>query len=85
MALPSDDLGGAKRLESTVRFLIGDVEVRTCTDNQRQACIFAEQFLRHMHARGLSPNIIFEDRDNLSRLKIEHYLDEVARELDMIA
>lgn len=84
MALPYDDLGGAKRVASTVRFLVGDVEVHTCADNQRQVCILAEQFLRHMHARGLSPRIIIEGRDNLSRLKIEHYLNEVARELDMI-
>ena len=84
MALSNDDCGGAKHLGSTVRFLVGDVEVHTCAGNKRQICILAEQFLRYMHARGLRPAIIVDCPDDLCRLNIEFYLQEVSRELDMI-
>ncbi|MEE7448969.1 hypothetical protein MRF4_14850 [Methylobacterium radiotolerans] len=84
MVLPYDDRGGAKRLESAVRFLVGDVEIHSCAGNVRQICILAERFLRHMHARGFRPGIIVECGDSLSRLKIERYLQEISRELDMI-
>jgi hypothetical protein len=83
VALPDNDLGGAKHLDSTVRFLIGDVDVHTCAGNTRKICILAEQFLRHMHSRGFRPTVIVEGRDNLSRLRIERYLQEVSRELDL--
>ncbi|GJE49891.1 hypothetical protein GOFOIKOB_2931 [Methylobacterium tardum] len=83
MALPYDELGGAKRLKATVRFIVGDVEVHTCAGNRRQICILAEQFLRYMHARGLRAEIVVQCRDNMIRLEIESYLQEVSRELDM--
>lgn len=84
MALPYNDLGGAKRSEATVRFLVGEIEVHTCAGDNRQICVLAEQFLRYMHTRGFRPEIIVECRDNLSRLRIERYLQEVSRELDLI-
>jgi hypothetical protein len=84
VALPYDDLGGANRLEPTVRFLVGDVEVRTSAGNNREICILAERFLRHMHARGFRSKIVVECEDNLIRLKIERYLQEISRELDLM-
>jgi hypothetical protein len=84
VALSHNELGGPKRHDLTVCFLVGEAEIRACAANHRQLCIIAEQFLRHMHLRGFRPRIFIECRDGLSRLKIERYLHDVIHELDSI-